>query len=398
MSPSDTSSSSAAYTPRSDTPPDPVPPRRGRKGHVKSRTGCRTCKRRKIKCDESKPECRNCIRFGVSCDFSPIPLPRHPSPTRRRGRPRSDWSSWPPTTSPRPRSPSPALDIPSLELFHAYLSSSASLAGAPSIWRDAVPRLGLSHPCVFHAMLALAAHHLARTQPLGAPRYLVLADAHYARAVRGATAMLPSLNLENCQALYAAAVLVCFTALARGPGPNGDLLLVADQGVPWLTLMGGVKMVMMTIGSEVVLSGVLKPIEDDSEFVPETLPGERFAWQASLMRVRELLLLEFDDARDMYSAAIDALTGTLESAFGTEENPKHMEVMFHVVMGWVYRLPDHFIEALEARETVALLILGHFAMLLPTLEKRHWFIEGWGSHVLREVKTKLGPTFEGWLP
>jgi hypothetical protein len=118
----------------------------------------------------------------------------------------------------------------------------------------------------------------------------------------------------------------------------------------------------------------------------------------SLGRVRELLFLESDEARDVYSDAIKTLSVLLESAFGTEENPKHQESIFHEVMGWVYRLHGDFVKALESREAVSLLILGHFAMLLPTLEKQYWFINGWGSHVLREVKTLLGPTFDGWLP
>ncbi|CAD0110336.1 unnamed protein product, partial [Aureobasidium uvarum] len=40
-----------------------------RKTHLKSRTGCATCRARRIKCDESKPQCINCTRRQVRCDF-----------------------------------------------------------------------------------------------------------------------------------------------------------------------------------------------------------------------------------------------------------------------------------------------------------------------------------------
>lgn len=61
-----------------------------RKSHTKSRTGCRTCKRRHIRCDESFPQwceqrarkslswtdsvcSRNCKRHSVRCDYMDMP-------------------------------------------------------------------------------------------------------------------------------------------------------------------------------------------------------------------------------------------------------------------------------------------------------------------------------------
>ncbi|KAK6441433.1 hypothetical protein LTR95_002336 [Oleoguttula sp. CCFEE 5521] len=43
-----------------------------RRAHKKSKNGCRTCKVRKVKCDERRPLCRNCERHFVNiveCDF-----------------------------------------------------------------------------------------------------------------------------------------------------------------------------------------------------------------------------------------------------------------------------------------------------------------------------------------
>ncbi|CAG9991078.1 unnamed protein product [Clonostachys byssicola] len=41
----------------------------GRKPTRRSRYGCRNCKLRKLKCDETKPQCRRCCSFGVVCNF-----------------------------------------------------------------------------------------------------------------------------------------------------------------------------------------------------------------------------------------------------------------------------------------------------------------------------------------
>ncbi|KAH8782330.1 hypothetical protein F5882DRAFT_405872 [Hyaloscypha sp. PMI_1271] len=40
---------------------------RMRKSVKRVKTGCQTCKVRRVKCDESKPGCQRCIRFGVVC-------------------------------------------------------------------------------------------------------------------------------------------------------------------------------------------------------------------------------------------------------------------------------------------------------------------------------------------
>lgn len=43
----------------------PIP----RKGHTKSRRGCFNCKRRKIKCQEERPECGHCKKSGLKCEY-----------------------------------------------------------------------------------------------------------------------------------------------------------------------------------------------------------------------------------------------------------------------------------------------------------------------------------------
>lgn len=46
-----------------------------RKRHVKSRTGCYNCKKRKVKCNEHWPECYNCKRLRMVCEYPWAPPP-----------------------------------------------------------------------------------------------------------------------------------------------------------------------------------------------------------------------------------------------------------------------------------------------------------------------------------
>lgn len=43
-----------------------------RKGHKKSRGGCFSCKRRKIKCQETLPACLNCLRRSLGCKYPEV--------------------------------------------------------------------------------------------------------------------------------------------------------------------------------------------------------------------------------------------------------------------------------------------------------------------------------------
>lgn len=49
-----------------------MPRRRPQGQSVKRRvrTGCKTCRARRVKCDESKPQCQNCLQRGLACDNS----------------------------------------------------------------------------------------------------------------------------------------------------------------------------------------------------------------------------------------------------------------------------------------------------------------------------------------
>ncbi|GMM38378.1 Upc2 protein [Saccharomycopsis crataegensis] len=58
-----------------------------RKFHTKSRNGCNTCKKRRVKCDEMKPVCNKCTHMGIECTYSNPALGKpsgSPQPQERR--------------------------------------------------------------------------------------------------------------------------------------------------------------------------------------------------------------------------------------------------------------------------------------------------------------------------
>ncbi|KAK8140838.1 hypothetical protein G3M48_001671, partial [Beauveria asiatica] len=56
-------------------PPIDDPSQRQKRWTPRVRTGCYTCRTRRIKCDEAQPTCKRCRIRGIRCDY---PLqPRH---------------------------------------------------------------------------------------------------------------------------------------------------------------------------------------------------------------------------------------------------------------------------------------------------------------------------------
>ncbi|KAI2733737.1 transcriptional regulator family: Fungal Specific TF [Penicillium roqueforti] len=77
----------------SHTPPT-EPPKRVRRWHHRGFTGCSTCRRRHVRCDEASPACNNCVRLGHECDgaqgrmtfkvYGPSQTPTDPPPESSR--------------------------------------------------------------------------------------------------------------------------------------------------------------------------------------------------------------------------------------------------------------------------------------------------------------------------
>jgi hypothetical protein len=114
----------------------PIP----RKGHTKSRRGCFTCKRRKVKCNETRPECSSCARIGLPCEY-PDTRPRAPTS------PESALAAIFSPTAPLQSTPT-LFTQTDMRFFHHFLVTAyppLPLRG-DDIWRDVAP---LSHSVSF---------------------------------------------------------------------------------------------------------------------------------------------------------------------------------------------------------------------------------------------------------
>ncbi|KAH8893092.1 hypothetical protein GQ53DRAFT_122989 [Thozetella sp. PMI_491] len=119
----------------------------------KSRTGCTTCKIRKVKCDEEKPACRRCTSTGRVCDGYAVV--REYDSLRHKTQ-----STCPPLLQPS------AGTIPGTEnerrFFHCFRAATQEgvtiqVDTVASFWANLAPRLAHHDEAVRHALIALGA-------------------------------------------------------------------------------------------------------------------------------------------------------------------------------------------------------------------------------------------------
>ncbi|KAL4757116.1 Zn(II)2Cys6 transcription factor [Aspergillus foveolatus] len=133
-------------------------PRRPRTGTKKSRTGCRACRARHIKCDETPSSCKNCTSTGRACDYDLQRLPRlgrvaavRSGADNRQPFPPaiSSCFPWAITTD----------EQRCFAHFRDHMVPTLSQFFDSSLWQDLVPQMSHLEPAVYHAVVALSAIH-----------------------------------------------------------------------------------------------------------------------------------------------------------------------------------------------------------------------------------------------
>jgi Fungal Zn(2)-Cys(6) binuclear cluster domain/Fungal specific transcription factor domain len=208
-----------------------------KKGHrtstEKVRTGCITCKRRHIKCDEAKPHCSNCLKSRGHCEGY--------SAGRKNKKPPGPvqvvWDSMQVARASQPRVPIPCLDPDALNFQDdagmRYFGEFVDLVNAPwttaatngDLWAVTLLQLAHGNQTLRHAAIAIGAlskwHSQTKSKSLRAVSVPSLpsveGDTHYFQAV---AYYCRSLKLQNQEASLQGAVflsvLLLFFEALRG--------------------------------------------------------------------------------------------------------------------------------------------------------------------------------------
>ncbi|PSR79739.1 hypothetical protein BD289DRAFT_348690, partial [Coniella lustricola] len=104
-----------------------------RKGSTKSRTGCYTCKARKVKCDEGKPGCLRCASARRPCSYPPPPV----------GQAAVFYGM-------------DQTEVRALDFFREQVAPVLSMHSNKDFWRDFVCQVAHEQPAVRHSLVCIS--------------------------------------------------------------------------------------------------------------------------------------------------------------------------------------------------------------------------------------------------
>ncbi|KAF7542006.1 hypothetical protein G7054_g130 [Neopestalotiopsis clavispora] len=376
-----------------------------RRSHKKSRNGCRYCKQRRIKCDETKPTCGNCARSSVLCDYSPKGDNAQPIVSRGRGRPRKDWTaitgvrsgdvsaSSSSTTSPWPAPPSEPSQLPlyaplhlqwgieDMQLFYHYMTAVAVDSGADQLWQHQLPRIAFQHHTILHLLLAIAALHLSRSEPGRSAELIAQAEAHMNVSLRRVTQDLSNLDEQNCAELYITTILICTYTFAKKPGPRNLLVVAEGHESAWWELFRGVRVIVDRIGISTIHArlaqdtGTHDTAQSGTQSGPQRETTINIAtpldWESALDSLVCLLEQAPSDRKNIYQDTFNMLKWCYHGTFGMMGRPHVLATpKYETIMAWLYVLDDKYVDMLKDNDPLAMLLLAYFAVLLQTLETK----------------------------
>ncbi|KAF2123380.1 hypothetical protein P153DRAFT_435973 [Dothidotthia symphoricarpi CBS 119687] len=174
---------------------------------AKVKTGCRTCKIRRVKCDEKKPQCTKCTSTGRRCDGYNQDASSH---------------AVVPSQSSSLQSAIPMLSglgdsVVYLEFYYHCASPTLASGFDREFWSRIVLQMAQSEPAVRHAVIALG--YLAKTQTgsLRHARSVSVIDKtlllHYNKAVQHLVARISDYSYSIEVGLVACLLFICIEFL-----------------------------------------------------------------------------------------------------------------------------------------------------------------------------------------
>ncbi|CAI4211614.1 unnamed protein product [Parascedosporium putredinis] len=395
------------------SPPDePQAPRayHSKRPHRKSRTGCRTCKTRKVKCDEGRPSCRNCTLRQTTCVYvttrpaansrspaanshsSPEPTTasrtsRKKSSSTQNGSPSSrDYSNGTPTaTEEDPTSPPPiaasvephdtqffntGFDGEDMKLMwwystYGYLSFSTGPLGQPAsvnrVLQIDIPQLAFQpqNRFLMDMVLSLSACHMATMQQ---DMSIQRAAAYRGRAFNSYKRAVMEMKPETRPAILAASLFLTAVETQAFREPNTPPLYIIN----WISIWRGI--------GDVFFRPVLN-LAAASDFIPEELSQ----LIASIPKGHpEYPIKEYHELTLKFLGALHAelLNGLAP-------------ITQILITTWSTYLPQPTVNAMRQRQPYSLIILAHYLPFLRLVDS--WWLEGITSHEIPGIIQTLGP-------
>lgn len=406
-----------------------------RRSAGKSRHGCKECKQRHLKCDETTPSCANCKVRHLQCSYlSSLPISRKSTSSATPSSSLSVASessqsgqavirevtpircpghtTYGPVTASSHDRPTLLAELPypaepTFKLHHLELLHNFRAGFLEDIFRDHAAAEGcmamavdeaVRAPYVMDQMLAISAANMSIRRPHQRDFYQEEATHLQTRGLALFSAARASEATDNILAGFIFSTILSQHVLFDTFATRADFSIFLDRLTASLHICGGVR-VMTKMSWPFIRTEYQRQIGANLREESRDGASHETMLAAQLTKLESLLHGEALDPSIM-DPCIVAL-GQLRNLSHVPELPsdsvfRATRILQLRVLEWAIHIPTDFVRLLEQRRPEALVITAYFVLLIH--ETRDcWLYGDAGAFAIRSITKFLGRYWAAWL-
>jgi len=371
-------------------------PYHSKRPHRKSRRGCTNCKRRKVKCDEARPQCKACTLRKEACGYpsrtsDALALVASPPPSRSSvASSVSDGDAAALIVDEPLYTPSgtDATDMKLLWFFttkgyDAFSVEAGRQSAIDSILQVRIPQLAFANPFLMDCILGLASLQM---QYLEQDVSNARAIAYRARAFAGYRKAIEEARPESFPALLACSLLLCALASQMFREPDTKPLYIID----WMVVWRGIGLIVSIIkpkalfesGMAILFARPPIDLDQSARFIPNNL-----LFMVTSIKEGDP---DFNDIDTYYNTLkyLGSLYVELDFGFGP--------ILDLRVVTWFTFLPMDFVELARQKRPRALAIIAHYLTFIRLCGKV-WWLDGIAEKEIWNIYSFVGEEWESFL-
>ncbi|KAI0007947.1 hypothetical protein F4779DRAFT_642298 [Xylariaceae sp. FL0662B] len=384
----DFNSSNAAPSQNSPSPSKPYHPKRP---HKKSRSGCKQCKRRKVKCDEARPACKACTLRKQTCIYpinASVSVKANAADSRDLAVTSSSSSLQPEATVvPQPLfRPGAAADIIDMKMLWFYTTYtfcyfSVDSTRSPAIdhaLQVKVVEYAFQSPFLMDCLMGLSALHLqSLNQPIPPQRALT----YRAKAFEGYRDAIERAKPADFPALIACSLLMAALSSQTFREPDGGFLYIID----WMQIWRGISLIFDIVSPQRLQESGLAMLfyrpPVDLEKSVSYIPNHLLFMIASIG--------PNDSDYEHQQTYYDTLK-YLGSLYVEMKEHGFSPIMDLRIITFFTFIPRPFIPLARELRPRALVILAHFLCFVKLVNPAIWWMRGIADREIPQICQEVG--------
>ncbi|GJC87219.1 sterol uptake control protein 2 [Colletotrichum liriopes] len=277
-----------------------------------------------------------------------------------------------------------------MQLVHHFTSNTAhTLSENPEfvhLWTTTVPQIAFAHDFLLHGILAVAAIHVAHSNPEKRDEYATISTRHQNVALSKFSPGLSEIGEKNADAYVLHAICIFLLNTYSIANPSGPIT-PKDVAQSFILLQGIKSILTLPFAHRYIYSGPLARWLYQGGVEPAV--GGNYS-----SKIDDLLNLTRSMApSDDTTTCQSALEG-LKITFAAVSTPQHRSGL---VWRWAVSLPQSFLELINQNHPMALVILMYYAALVHASERNMWYLFGWGNNVALALDKAIQEPWREWI-